>query len=106
MTLIFDLQKTLYDMKKTSHLWHILISELLQGLRFPKTDADLSIFVFYYKSTFILVYMNNFFIIVKNLKIIYSLKNKLLEHFYITDLRLVFHYLGISITQIKNHEFE
>lgn len=49
---------------------------------------------------FILVYMDDFFIIGEDLKIINSLKNQLLKHFCITDFRLVFYYLGIFISQI------
>lgn len=67
-----------------------------------KTDANHSVFVFYDKSTFILVYVDNLFINDKDLNIIYSLKNKLSECFYMTDLESVFHYLGMTITQTRN----
>lgn len=57
-------------------------------------------FVSYDKSIFISVYVDNYLFISKDLKIINCLKNKLLEHFYMTDFGLVSHYFGMSITQI------
>lgn len=64
---------------------------------FKKNNTNLSIFIFYNKSTCNLIYINNFFIIHKDLNIINSLKNKLFKYFNITNLGLVFHYLGMFI---------
>lgn len=76
-----------------------MILEFLQKLKFTKTNADYSVFISYDKLTFILIYMNNLLIISKNLNIINSLKNNLSKYFYITNLGLVSHYLGISVIQ-------
>lgn len=50
---------------------------------------------------FILVYINNIFIISKDFNIINTFKNNIFDGFYITNLRLVFHYLSRSIIQTK-----
>ena len=43
--------------------------------------------------------MDDLLIIGGDLNIINSFKNKLLEYFCMTDLKSVFHYLGMSVTQ-------
>lgn len=63
-----------------------------------KTNINYSIFVFYNKSIFILIYMNNFFIINKDLNIINSFKNKLCEYFHKTDFWSVSYYLDNFVT--------
>lgn len=80
-------------------MWYTLLSKFLQRLGFTKTNADHNIFVFHNKSMFILVYVNDLLIIGRDLNIINGLKNKLSECFYITDLKLVSHYLSMSVTQ-------
>lgn len=49
-----------------------------------------------------MVYIDNLFIIGKDLNIINCLKKKLLKRVCMTDLGSVSHYLHISITQTKN----
>lgn len=51
---------------------------------------------------FILVYINNFLIISKDLNIINSLKKKLSKYFCIMNLGLVSYYLGMAVICIKN----
>ena len=92
VALVFLLPKALYSLKRIFYIWYGVISEILQRLRFTKTNANYTVFIFYNRSTFILIYIDAFFGIVKNLKIINSLKKKLLERFFIIDLRLIFHY--------------
>lgn len=79
-----------------------MILVFLQGLGFTIINANHSVFVFYDKSRFILVYLDKFFIIDKNLNIINGFKNKLLEYFYMTDLELLLYYLGMAVIYIKN----
>lgn len=95
--LVYHLGKALYGLKQALYILYALILEFSQGLKFIKTDTDYSIFVFHDKSTFISVYIDNFLIIGKDLNIINGLKNKLLESFCITDLRLISHYLGMAV---------
>lgn len=60
------------------------------------------VFVSYNKSTFISIYMDDLFIINRELNIINNLKNKLLEYFCMTNLKSVSYYLGISVTQLRD----
>lgn len=46
---------------------------------------------------FILIYIDNLFIICEYLNIINGFKNKLLEYFYIINFELIFDYLSIFI---------
>lgn len=80
-TMICHFQKVLYGLKNTLCIWYTMILEFLQRLKFTKTDADYNIFVSYSKSTFILVYVDNFLIIDNDLEIINDLKNGLSKHF-------------------------
>lgn len=72
--------------------------EFSQKFKFTKTDINYINFLFYSKSLFILVYINNLLIINNNLNIINNFKNKLFKLFCITNPRLVFHYLNIFVT--------
>lgn len=93
--LVCQLLKALYGLKQAPRV----ISEFLQALRFTKTDVDHSVFVSHDKSMFISVYVDNLFIIGKDLNFINGLKNKLSERFWMTDLGSVSHYLGMSLTR-------
>lgn len=82
-------------------MWYVLILEFLQGLRFTKTDANYSVFVFHDKSTFISIYVDNLLIIGEDLNIINGFKNKLSRSFLMTDLGSVSHHLGMSVTRTE-----
>lgn len=94
--------KTLYSLKQAPCIRHILISEILQRLEFTKTDANYSIFVYYDKSIFISVYIDNLFITNKDLNIINDLNNKLLKRFCMMNLGSVFHYFVIFVIWTRN----
>lgn len=83
-------------------MWYALISKFLQKLEFRKTDADYIVVVSCDKLMFILVYMNNFLIISKDLNIINGFKNKLLECFYKINFGSIFYSLRMFVTQIRD----
>ena len=65
-----------------------------------KTNADYSVFVSYDKLTFILVYIDNLFILNKNLNIINNFKNKLSECFCVIYIGSVSHHLDMFVIYI------
>ena len=99
ITLVCHLQKALYGLKQAPRVWYAMLLDILQELGFTKTDANHSVFISHDKSTFISVSVDDLFITSVDLNIINGLKNKLSEHFCMTDLGLVSHYLSMSVTQ-------
>lgn len=102
VVLVCQFQEAFCRLKQAFCVWYTLISEFLQRLRLTKTNANHGDFVFYDKSTFNLVYMDDFLIIWEDLIIINGLKNELSKRFCMTDLRSVSHYLGIFDTQMED----
>lgn len=64
-----------------------------------KNNTNHSVFVFYNKATFILIYIDNLLIISEDLNIINAFKNKLFKYFYIINLGSISFYLGMSVIQ-------
>lgn len=71
-------------------------------LKFTKTNVDYSVFISYNKLMFILVYVDNLFIIGEDLNIINSFKNKLSKCFFIINLKSIFYYLNIAVIYREN----
>ena len=101
-TLIYELRKTFYNFKQSSHVWYNVIQKFLKSLNFISTEADVSVFIHENKQTFICVYVDNVLLFKLNLNLLKLIKTKLSEHFKMTDLRFLSHYLKIRIIRFSN----
>ena len=98
------LKKALYDLKQFIWVWYQTLQNFLQKLNFRCVNTDHDLFVFNDKFIYIAIYVNNilFFSALNNLRVL-EVMQKLWDHFQITDLDEVSHYLDIKIdNNIKN----
>ncbi len=93
------LNKALYDLKQSSHLWYKILFDCLISLRFQCSELNHSIFL--KNSIIITVYIDNLLLINSSKSVIQCIKNKLNSVFNMTDLKSVAYYLSIQIEQ--NH---
>ena len=101
-TLVCELRKTLYDLKQSSRVWYNVIQKFLKSLDFISTEADVSVFIYKNKQTFICVYVDDVLLFKSDLNLLKLVKTKLSEHFKMTDLRFSSHYLDMRIIRSFN----
>jgi len=91
------LNKILYDLKQSPHLWYKTLFNHLILLRFWCSELNHSIFL--KNSIIITVYIDNLLLINSSKSVIQCVKNKLNLIFNITDLKSVAYYLSMQIKQ-------
>ncbi len=91
------LNKVLYDLKKSSHLWYKTLFNHLILLRFQCLELNHSIFL--KNSIIITVYVNDLLLIDSSKSVIQCIKNKLNSVFNMTDLGSDTYYLSMWIKQ-------
>ena len=101
-TLICELRKAFYDLKQSSRVWYNVIQKFLKSLNFIFTEADVSVFIYENKQTFICVYVDNVLLFKSDLNLLKLIKIKLSEHFKMIDLRFSNHYLNMKIIRFSN----
>ncbi len=91
------LNKILYDLKQSPHLWYKTLFNHLILLRFWCSELNHSIFL--KNSIIITVYIDNLLLINSSKSVIQCVKNKLNLIFNITGLKSVAYYLSMQIKQ-------
>ena len=101
-TLVCELCKTFYNLKQSSRVWYNIIQKFLKSLNFIFTEADVSVFIYKNKQMFICVYVDDILLFKSDLNLLKLIKTKLSEHFKMTDLRFLSHYLNMRIIRSFN----
>ncbi len=91
------LNKILYDLKQSPHLWYKTLFNHLILLRFWCSKLNHSIFL--KNSIIITVYIDNLLLINSSKSVIQCVKNKLNLIFNMTGLKSVAYYLSMQIKQ-------
>ena len=99
---VCKLLKALYGLKQAPRLWQDYLRQKLGELDFEPYGSDSS--VYFNKSTNILLitYVNDFFILRKNISDINAFKLALRKKFDIEDLRVANYFLSVRITRYKD----
>ena len=98
-TLICELRKALYELRQSSQVWYEIIQKFLKKLNFIFIAADVSIFVSENRKNYICVYVNDILFIDFDDEYLKLLKKRLFKRFKMIDLKLISHYLKMSITR-------
>ena len=91
------LNKVLYDLKQSPHLWYKTLFNHLISLRFWHSELNHSIFL--KNNIIITVYVDNLLLIDSSKSVIQCIKNKLNSVFNIMNLKSVTYYLSMWIEQ-------
>ena len=90
------LNKALYDLKQSSHLWYEVIKNFLVDLEFTHLNMNHSLFQ--KELLFVAVYIDDLLLCDLHKQQIQRLKNVLNTKFEMTDLSFLKHYLKMQIT--------
>ena len=101
-TLICELRKMLYKIRQSPQVWYKIIQKFLNKLNFIFIAADASIFIFKNRKNYICVYVNDILFIDFDDEYLKSLKKRFFKRFKMIDLKIIFHYLKMSITRSNN----
>jgi hypothetical protein len=99
---VCKLKKALYGFKQAPRVWYNTLTNYLKTLGFTPLTADNCIF-YDRKETYIAVFVDNLLIIGPSKPNIDTIKAQLAQRFYITDLGLCKHYLGIEIIRDRKN---
>ena len=90
------LNKALYSLKQTPHLWYLLLSEVIVGMGFQALETDPSIYI--YGNVIMGIYVNDILICSLTFSLCNSIVSKLTQKIEVVNKREVNSFLGISIT--------
>jgi len=102
------LQKYIYGLKQSAHVWYACLLELLRKIGFVISHFNPCVFIHKSESTFISVYVDNITIISPSSRFVREIKQQLNSKFdckdlgnanYILGLELIYTEAGISISQ-------
>ena len=97
---ICHLNKTLYDLKQISHMWYETLQLFLESISFQTVQSDSAVFVS--KNVIIAVYIDNLLLCKSDSHTLDQLKKHLQQHFKMTNLKQVSHYLDMKIDVSEN----
>lgn len=86
----------LYGLKQVAHFWFDTFKEEMQKLGFVQSHYD-SVLYLNNNGTYVVVYVDDLYIVGPDLSLIVWLKKELVTKFKITDLGPTSHYLGIEV---------
>lgn len=99
--MVCRLKKALYGLKQASRAWHKKASEFLASLEFKKSNHDE--FLSYKRKggsvTYVVLYVDDFFVFSNEPAEVHHLKEKLSRKFPIRDLGLASSCLGMQVTR-------
>jgi Reverse transcriptase (RNA-dependent DNA polymerase) len=93
---VCKLNKALYSLKQSPHVWYFTLTAYLKTLSFKPLTANNCIF-YDSKGIYIVVFVNDLLIVSLFKANISIIKAKLSERFYITDLGPYKYYLRIEV---------
>ena len=93
---VCKLNKALYGLKQSPRVWYFTLTAYLKTLSFKPLIANNCIF-YNSKGIYIIVFVNNFFIVSLFKANIFIIKVKLSKYFYIIDLGPYKYYLRIKV---------
>jgi hypothetical protein len=94
---ICRLKKALYGLKQSPRIWYLTLSQALGTMGFVAISEDYSIFVNRQKRLVIATYVDDLLILGQDQEAIAGVKKALSEHFKMSDLGPVAHYLGVRV---------
>jgi peptidoglycan hydrolase-like protein with peptidoglycan-binding domain len=94
---ICKLKKALYGLKQSPRIWYLTLSQALRPMGFVAISEDHSVFVNRDKRLVLATYVDDLLILGKDQEAIASVKSALSEHFKMSDLGPVAHYLGVKV---------
>lgn len=93
--------KAVYGTKQGGCLWYKNIKRKLEAMGYTCTKSDHVVFVHFQDSkiSIITLYVDNFTMVCKDIKVIEHDKEELKKHYQMTDLGEISYILGIHVTQ-------
>jgi hypothetical protein len=98
------LEKPLYGLKQTPHVWYSRLSDKLQSLGFSPSKADISLF-YYSKGSvtiFLLVYVDDIIVASSSSSAVDHLLRNLQDDFALKDLGPLHYFLDIEVSLTKD----
>jgi len=99
---VYILTKALYGLKQAPRAWNKRIDSFLHATRFKKCASDHGLYVKtndYGDLLILCIYVDDVIFTRTNLKIIGDFKHIMMKEFEMTDLDLMFYFLGIEVIQ-------
>ena len=93
------LNKALYGLKQSPRIWYYTLMQALKEVGFFVLEYDYSLFINTFRRTFIVVYVDDLFLIGPDIEFINSIKDHLALKFQITDMGPVSIYFNINISR-------
>ncbi len=97
---VCKLIKTLYGSKQAPQVWYKTLVKFLKKLGFIRLEIHHGIFVSTGKQLYIAVYFDDLFLFGSGIARLEDVQQKLLDRFKMTDLGVIFRYLGIQVNHV------
>ena len=95
---IYELLRTLYDLKQSSREWYECFKDFLLFINFERFFMNHFVFV-HFNDIIIIVYVDDFLIIKFNIDDITTLKKQIAKRFQIKNLDDIFQYLNVKVVK-------
>ena len=92
----------LHELRQSPRVWYKIIQKFLKKLNFTFIATNASIFIFENRKNYICVYVNDILFIDFDNEYLKLLKKQFFKQFKIIDLKIIFHYLRMSITRLSD----
>lgn len=105
--MVCKLIKSIYGLKQAAKAWNDHLDDVLKSDGFQQSEADPCLYVKYEieEIIYVVVYVDDFLIACKKRKPIEKTANNLKEHFTLSNLGEIRHYLGVQVIRDNNGIF-
>ncbi|KAJ9558744.1 hypothetical protein OSB04_013358 [Centaurea solstitialis] len=101
------LQKSLYGLKQAPRAWYSRFSGFLTTLGFRRSLCDTSLFIYHKgdQMAYLLLYVDDIVLTASHVPLLKQIITNLSQEFAMSDLGLLHHFLGITVTRQGNSLF-
>lgn len=106
-SLVCRLRKSLYGLKQAPRAWYAKMDSFLLTVGFTRCHSDPNVYILHQDDThtFLVLYVDDLLITGSHLSTIKVVKSALHDRFLISDLGLLYYFLGIEINQSSSSIF-
>ncbi len=97
--LVFNLHKSLYELKQSPRAWNQKLDAFLKSMEFVKSDADFSMYIVQVGDVkfFIVVYIDDLILMCNNKDKLLQVKEEFSQKFEMKDLGDLYFFLGMEV---------
>ncbi|KAI5329222.1 hypothetical protein L3X38_028619 [Prunus dulcis] len=105
---VYKLNKALYGLKQAPRAWYDEIDSYFNRAGFKKSPSEATLYVKTSDTSGILIvslYVDDIVYTGSCVKLLEEFKNDMMKHYEMTDLGLLYHFLGMGVVQTNKHTF-